>query len=84
MTNKNETVETLELLIELVEGLVQEEGFKTLRYSGTDSLGTIEYDCLVLKDSKGKEYTISFDESLRLNRTTKKTESTNHIKFYCR
>jgi hypothetical protein len=55
--------EQLESIIELVEAVFEEEGYKTGRYSNTKIISTTEYDCLVLQDSKGKEFTIGFNES---------------------
>lgn len=78
MGNK-ENNQILEQLIGLVQGISQKEGFKTLRFSDTKELGTTAYDCLVLKDSNGKEYTITFDESMRYN-DSKGWENTNYIK----
>ena len=71
--------QTLELIIDLVEGLIQEEGFKTLKFSDTDKLGTTAYDCLVFKDHNGQEYTIIFDKSITRDRDKFNWHSTNHI-----
>lgn len=39
-----------ELLIDLLEGALQEEGYKTIRMSDTNELHTTSYDCLIIKD----------------------------------
>lgn len=72
--------QTLELIIELVEGLIQEEGFKTLKFSDADNLGTTSYDCLVFKGHKGQEYTITFDKSMTRDKDKFDWHSTNYIR----
>lgn len=42
--------ERAELLIDLLEGALQEEGYKTIRMSDTNKLNTTSYDCLIIKD----------------------------------
>jgi len=79
MNLKKEPNKTLEPIIELIEGLVQEKGFKTLRFSESKHYLTTNYDCLVLRDASGKEYTISFDESTTKDPGTSWL-STNYIK----
>jgi len=77
---KKEINETLELLIELTEGMVQEEGFKTLRMSDESSaIKTTAYDALVLRDAKGQEYTIGFDKSVTRDRDKFNWHSTNYV-----
>ena len=44
--------ERAELLIELIEGALQAEGYKTIRMSDTEKHGTTAYDCIVVKDWK--------------------------------
>ena len=72
--------ETLELLIDLVEGLVQEEGFKTLKMSRSNIVGTTAYDGLVLRDANGQEYTITFDKSVTRDHDKFNWHSTDYIK----
>lgn len=72
--------QTLELIIELVEGLIQEEGFRTLKFSDTENLSTTAYDCLVFKDREGQEYTIIFDKSMTRERDSFNWHSTNNIR----
>lgn len=72
--------EQLELVIDMLEGIMQEEGYKTLRFSNTNNKhSTTTYDCLVLRDREGKEFTINFDESFRYNDFRGKWERTNYI-----
>lgn len=77
---KSESNETLELLIELTEGMAQEEGFKTLRMSETNDIKTTAYDALVLKDANGQEYTVTFNKSMTRERDSFRWHSTNYIK----
>lgn len=56
--------EQLESMIEVIESLIHEIGYKTLRMSSKDSpVRTTAYDALVFKNNYGKEFTITFDES---------------------
>lgn len=55
--------EQLEGIIELTQGLFEEEGYKTVRFSETTNHGTTAYDCLVLQDAEGNEFSITFDKS---------------------
>ena len=55
--------ERAELLIDLLEGALQEEGYKTIRMSETSNYCTTSYDALIVKDWKfgGGIFTISID-----------------------
>ena len=44
--------ERAEELIDLLEGALSEEGYKTIRMSDTDRYSTSDYDCLIVKDWK--------------------------------
>lgn len=51
MINKNGyTDKRVELLIDLLEGALQDDGYKTIRMSDTKDHITTEYDCLIVKD----------------------------------
>lgn len=53
MKNKNGyRDERAELLIDMLEGALQEEGYKTIRMSDTKEYSTTDYDCLIVKDWK--------------------------------
>ena len=69
----------LELIIELVIGLLEEEGFKTVRYSETKRHSTTEYDCLVIQDANGEEFSVGFNKSMVYNRKTGRWERTNIV-----
>jgi len=78
---KKDLNETLELLIELTEGMAQEEGFKTLKMSEeVSNVKTTAYDALILRDAKGQEYTITFDKSMTSEDRGINWHSTNYIK----
>ena len=55
--------ERAEILIDLLEGALQEEGYKTIRMSETSNYSTTSYDALIIKDWKfgGGIFTISID-----------------------
>ena len=55
--------ERAEILIDLLEGALQEEGYKTIRMSETSNYSTTSYDALIVKDWKfgGGIFTISID-----------------------
>jgi hypothetical protein len=72
--------EELESLIGIIESSMHEEGYITKRYSNTDGrFGTTSYDCLILRDENGKEYTLSIDERVKLNRENGNFEATNDL-----
>lgn len=41
-----------EELIDLLEGALSEEGYKTIRMSDTDRYSCTDYDCIIVKDWK--------------------------------
>lgn len=55
--------EKAELLIELLEGTLQEEGYKTIRMSETENYATSSYEALIVKDWRigGGIFTITID-----------------------
>lgn len=55
--------EKAELLIELLEGALQEEGYQTIRMSETENHATSAYEALIVKDWRvsGGIFTISID-----------------------
>lgn len=72
--------ESLDKIVELIENSMREEGYITKRYSQTDGkFGTTSYDCLILRDENGREYTLSIDKRLKLNRETWNLETTNDL-----
>lgn len=42
----------MEELIDLLEGALSEEGYKTIRMSDTEEYMVTDYDCLIVKDWK--------------------------------
>lgn len=44
--------ERAEELIDLLEGALSEEGYKTIRMSDTNRYSCTDYDCLIVKDWK--------------------------------
>jgi hypothetical protein len=68
----------IETMIDLVEELLQEEGYETVKFSETQKYSTSGYDCLVLRDCEGKEFTIMFDESF--TNINNKWVNTNMVK----
>lgn len=76
ITQRNEQMETM---IELIEGMMHEEGYKTLRFSESKKNRTTAYDCLILRDGEGKEFKISFDECWDYIESKNKWERTNYI-----
>lgn len=55
--------ERAELLIDLLEGVLQEEGYKTIRMSETKDRSTTAYDCIIVKDWKWPGSIITLDIS---------------------
>ena len=80
----------LETMLNSIEILMKENGYKTLRLSKTKKHSTSAYDCLVLRNCEGKEYKITFDESMQPGERKGEPDynnwkSTNYItemKFY--
>lgn len=75
-----EVEKDLEKLIYLIEKNIQEEGYITKRFSQTGGkFSTTSYDCLILRDENGKEYTLNIDERARFNRKNGRWEPTNDL-----
>ena len=73
--------ETLDVLIELVESMVQEEGFRTLRTTESKVVSYSGYESLILKDANGQEYSINFNKNMVPEReNSNRWVSTNYIK----
>ena len=79
LKRKKSRNEDIEFLIELVEGVMINQDFRTLRFSETLHLNTTAYDCLIVKTEKGDEYSISFTKCLQMNRENWEWEDTNYI-----
>jgi hypothetical protein len=69
----------LELIIDLIQGAFEEEGYRTVRFADSDIYSTTSYDCVVLQDHSGREYRLTIDESLSYNTEVNKWERTNII-----
>lgn len=57
--------ERAEQLIDLIEGALREEGYKTVRMSDTKEYSTTAYDCIVVKDWKygGGIFTLNIENT---------------------
>ncbi len=57
--------ERAEELIDLLEGALSEEGYKTIRMSDTNRYSCTDYDCLIVKDWKfpGSVITLSVENT---------------------
>lgn len=57
--------ERAEEIIDLLEGCLNEEGYKTIRMSDTNRYSCTEYDCLIVKDWKfpGSVITLSVENT---------------------
>lgn len=51
-----------ELLIDLIQGALEEEGHKTKRFSDSDKHRTTSYDAIEVKGYDGNYYTIIIDK----------------------
>lgn len=51
-----------ELLIELIQGALEEDGYKTKRFSDSDKHHTTSYDAIEVKGYDGNYYTITIDK----------------------
>lgn len=70
----------LEDLIGLIETSMQEQGYITKRYSQTNGeYGTTSYDCIIVRDENGKEYTLSINERNFYNRELGRWEASNDL-----
>lgn len=54
--------ENTELLIELIQGALEEEGYQAKRHSNSDNHLTTSYDCIEVKGYDGNYYCISIDK----------------------
>lgn len=56
-----------ELLIDLIQGALEEEGHETKRYSDSKKYDTSAYDCIVIKGNDGNYYElmVSISQSYR-------------------
>lgn len=71
--------EPLEKLIGILENSMHEEGYITKRYSETSKFGTTSYDCLILRDEDGEEYTLTINERVFYNREYGRWEASNDL-----
>ncbi len=53
-----------ELLIDLIQGALEEEGHLTKRYSDGNTHFTTAYDCIMVKGADGNYYTLTVDECI--------------------
>lgn len=53
-----------ELLIDLIQGTLEEEGHLTKRYSDGNTYITTAYDCIMVKGTDGNYYTLIVDECI--------------------
>lgn len=60
--------EVIEEFINDVRNIFESHGLKTKRFSETARMSCTDYDILILKDKDGKEYKISFDESMTMDK----------------
>lgn len=62
-----------ELVIDLVQGALEEDGYKTKRYSDSRKYETSAYDCIVIKGEDGNYYELTVSElkDMRNPRTNK-------------
>lgn len=51
-----------ELLIELLQGSLEEEGYETKRYSDSKKYYTSAYDCIMVKGNDGNFYEITISK----------------------
>lgn len=51
-----------ELLIDLIQGALEEEGCRTKRFSDGDTYFTTSYDCIMVEDADGNHYKLTIDE----------------------
>lgn len=79
MLNNKLLNQELETAIEIVEGLFQEEGYQTKRFSKIKGLSCTEYDIIILKNNEGKEFSISFSESVKFDKDKHEWQSTKII-----
>ena len=50
------------MIIELLQGCLEEEGYEIKRYSDSEKYETIAYDCIAVKGSDGNYYEITISE----------------------
>lgn len=51
-----------ELLIDIIQGCLEEEGHETKRYSDSKKYETSEYDCIAIKGNDGNYYELTVSE----------------------
>lgn len=51
-----------ELVIDLVQGALEEDGYKTKRYSDSRKYETSSYDCIIVKGADGNYYELTVSE----------------------
>lgn len=61
-----------ELLIDFLQGCLEEEGYETKRYSDGKKYYTSAYDCIVVKGNDGNFYEITISECDDIKRATEK------------
>ena len=62
MQSRIEKHENTELLIDLIQGALEEEGYETKRYSDGDRHHTTAYDAIMVKSFDGNYYTLDIAE----------------------
>lgn len=77
MKNKNLHINT-ELIIDVIQGCLEEEGHETKRYSDSKKYDTSAYDCIAVKGNDGNYYEITISECIDIrNPHTGKVERAN-------
>ncbi len=51
-----------ELIIDLIQGALEEEGHETRRYANSNEYFTTGYDCIVIKGKDGNYYELQISE----------------------
>lgn len=59
---KTEMHTNTELIIDLIQACLEEEGHETKRFSDSDKIFTSAYDCIAVKGNDGNYYEVTISE----------------------